>query len=62
MSENFKNFDGWNVKKKLADAKLSNAPFFKERDIWWMSIGINVGYEEDGKHENLAVIYFWDCR
>lgn len=24
---------------------------FKERDIWWVSIGVNVGYEEDGKHD-----------
>ena len=24
---------------------------FKERDIWWISIGINIGFEEDGKHE-----------
>ncbi len=24
---------------------------FKERDIWWTSIGVNVGFEEDGKHE-----------
>ena len=24
---------------------------FKERDIWWASIGINIGFEEDGKHE-----------
>ena len=24
---------------------------FKERDIWWVSVGVNVGYEEDGKHE-----------
>lgn len=26
--------------------------FFKERDIWWASIGINVGCEMDGKHES----------
>lgn len=54
MNENIKNFDEWNIKKKLTDAKLSNAPFFKERDIWWMSIGINIGFEEDGKHENFV--------
>jgi len=59
MNENIKDFDAWNVKKKLTDTKMSSAPFFKERDIWWMSIGLNVGYEEDGKHENLVAIYFW---
>jgi len=25
---------------------------FKERDIWWTSIGVNVGFEEDGKNSN----------
>jgi hypothetical protein len=24
-------FDGWNAKKKLTDAKLSKSPFFKEK-------------------------------
>ena len=27
-------------------------PMFRERDIWWCSIGENIGYEQDGKHEN----------
>lgn len=26
--------------------------YFKEREIWWTSIGINVGFEENGKNEN----------
>lgn len=25
--------------------------FFKEREIWWASLGMNVGYEQNGKHE-----------
>lgn len=25
--------------------------FFKEREIWWVSLGMNVGYEQNGKHE-----------
>lgn len=25
--------------------------YFKERDIWWASLGINVGLEQDGKNE-----------
>lgn len=24
--------------------------YFKEREIWWASLGANVGFEEDGKH------------
>lgn len=44
-----KDFDNWNVFKKNLDIKKSKSPFFKERDIWWVSIGINVGFEENGK-------------
>jgi len=25
--------------------------FFHEREIWWASLGVNVGYEQNGKHE-----------
>jgi len=25
--------------------------YFKEREIWWASLGANVGYEQDGKNE-----------
>jgi len=25
--------------------------YFKERDIFWASIGVNIGYEQDGKGE-----------
>ena len=48
-----KNFDGWNSIKKSLDAKLINHNlFFHEREVWWCSIGMNVGAESDGKHEN----------
>ena len=25
--------------------------FFHEREIWWASLGINIGFEQDGKNE-----------
>ena len=25
---------------------------FHEREIWWCSLGENIGFEEDGKHDN----------
>jgi len=28
-----------------------NLPFFKEREVWWCSVGMNVGYEVFGKKE-----------
>lgn len=46
-----KDFDGWIEKKKKAHFSENIPPLFKERDIWWVSIGVNVGFEEDGKHE-----------
>ena len=26
--------------------------FFREKEIWWASLGSNIGYEQDGKNEN----------
>lgn len=46
----FKDFDSWNKYKKALHTSKNKPPFFKERDIWWVSIGINIGFEEDGKH------------
>ena len=45
-----KEFDKWNsLKQKLHSGKKEN--YFKERDIFWVSIGVNVGFEQDGKGE-----------
>lgn len=40
-----KNFDEWNKTKKKLDVSESLAEFH-EREIWWCSIGINVGSEQ----------------
>lgn len=42
-----KDFDGWNERKKHID-KLNRNKLYHERDVWWCSLGINVGYEEEG--------------
>ncbi|MFZ1019403.1 MAG: type II toxin-antitoxin system PemK/MazF family toxin [Minisyncoccia bacterium] len=48
-----KDFDKWNTEKKNVDAKTVNTElFFYAREIWWCSVGLNVGVEADGKHEN----------
>jgi mRNA interferase MazF len=48
-----KDFDSWNSIKKAVDAKPINRDlFFHEREVWWCSVGLNVGAESDGKHEN----------
>ena len=43
-----KDFDGWNQIKQRIDAK-HEPPLFNEREIWWCSVGVNVGYEILGK-------------
>jgi mRNA-degrading endonuclease toxin of MazEF toxin-antitoxin module len=45
-----KEFDQWNEKKKLAQAKIG-IPFFRAREVWWCTLGVNVGSEEDGSGE-----------
>jgi mRNA interferase MazF len=43
-----KNFDEWNKQKKILDNK-ENRILFKEGEVWWCSVGINVGHESCGK-------------
>ncbi|MFA7252609.1 MAG: type II toxin-antitoxin system PemK/MazF family toxin [Candidatus Paceibacterota bacterium] len=46
-----KDFDKWNEKKK--SIHWTNQPtIFHEREIWWCALGVNIGFEEDGKNEN----------
>lgn len=45
-----KEYDDWNKLKKDLSTKKSNA-FFHKREIWFCSLGKNIGYEEDGKNE-----------
>src|SRR6266498_257441 len=43
-----KDFNGWH-RLKIALDSVKQPPTFQEREIWWCSIGINVGYEMYGK-------------
>ncbi len=45
-----KNFDNWNALKKELDHE-HKAPTFKQRDVWWCSVGLNIGHEENGNNE-----------
>ena len=45
-----KPFDRWNDAKKGIHA-ASARPFYHEREIWWCSLGINIGFEQDGGGE-----------
>ena len=46
-----KDFDGWIKTKKQINAMEGRA-FAHPREIWWCSLGVNVGAEIDGKNEN----------
>lgn len=46
-----KDFDKWNIKKKAIHH--NKAPVFcHPREVWWCSLGVNVGFEQDGTGEN----------
>lgn len=42
-----KDFDGWNQRKRAINAEPKGKLYHK-RDIWWCSLGTNVGFEQDG--------------
>ena len=43
-------FDLWNEDKKKLD-ELDRHFFLHEREVWWCSLGVNIGYEADGKND-----------
>lgn len=45
-----RNYVAW-YKLKLEIEKRSPMPNFHAREIWWCSLGANIGFEEDGKNE-----------
>jgi mRNA-degrading endonuclease toxin of MazEF toxin-antitoxin module len=45
-----KDFDSWNNLKKNIHLKEVGV-FCNVREVWWASIGLNIGSEEDGKNE-----------
>lgn len=48
-----KDFDRWNKKKKALNADTEPL-YFREGEVWWVHLGVNVGYEIDGKQNNFA--------
>lgn len=46
-----KDFDTWNNLKKNLQ-KLVDIPYFHDREVWWCSVGSNLGSEVDGKNSN----------
>lgn len=46
-----KDFLKWNNKKEFLHNDKER-PFFHEGEVWFCSLGINVGFEQDGKGES----------
>lgn len=42
-----KDFDRWNEKKKVIHDTHDNK-LYHERELWWCSFGVNIGFEQDG--------------
>lgn len=47
------NFDNWNQIKRKSH-NTHERVFFKERDIFFMKVGKNIGYEQNGKGEDFS--------
>ncbi len=46
-------FDNWNDLKKYSDG-LNSHSFFKERDVFYVKIGKNIGCEQNGKNKDFG--------
>ena len=46
-----KDFSEWNIQKGVIHHDDEHK-WCNERDIWWCKLGINIGYEQDGKGED----------
>lgn len=43
-----KKYDDWNIVKKNTE-NIVKKVYFKERDIFWVKLGENIGFEQNGK-------------
>lgn len=50
-----KDFNRWNELKKKID-KIDSLPdnFPKEGEVWMSSVGVNIGYEQNGSEDNFS--------
>ncbi|KKU50266.1 MAG: hypothetical protein A3F53_01295 [Candidatus Zambryskibacteria bacterium RIFCSPHIGHO2_12_FULL_48_10] len=46
----FKDFWKWHKKKELVH-EAGGTALFHEREVWWCTLGTNIGFEQDGSGE-----------
>ena len=44
-------FAQWTKVKFRLHTAEDRSVYFREREIWWCSLGANIGYEQDGKND-----------
>jgi mRNA interferase MazF len=45
-----KDFQKWHNKKEILNEREdAKNIFFREKDVWWVALGVNIGFEQDGK-------------
>ncbi|MEI7720013.1 MAG: type II toxin-antitoxin system PemK/MazF family toxin [bacterium] len=49
-----KDYTKWHTKKSEIEHNDDTRVFFHEREVWWCSVGSNVGFEQDGKGQAFA--------
>lgn len=49
-----KNFEKWNYLKKSLDTLNTDKIFFYEKEVWFCSIGVNVGSEQDSRNKKYS--------
>lgn len=49
---NVKNFDKWNINKKGLEGNKVVCVTPNAREVWWVSLGVNIGSEQDGLGAN----------
>lgn len=49
-----KDYGEWHKKKTNIEHSNDVRVFFHEREVWWCSLGANVGFEQDGKGGKFA--------
>ena len=52
-NKSINDFFSWTkLKVGLHFSERQSELYFKEREIWWTSLGLNIGHEEDGKNKS----------
>lgn len=50
----YSEYDRWNEVKKKISESCHKPPYYNELDVWWVSIGLNIGYEVYGKGKDFG--------